>query len=129
MKALFILTVFAAAMFIVGGTNVSAQAKSVAGEWNASMNTPGGTRPFDLIFKVDGEKLSGTVKRASGDAALSGTIKGDDIQFSYTISYNGNNLTLSMTGKVKGDNITGTVYFSAEASDEWSAKRAPAKKP
>jgi hypothetical protein len=76
---------------------------------------------------VDGEKLTGTAKRSSGDVPVSGTIKGSDISFSYTISYNGNAVTLSYTGKVNGDSMSGTVMFNENTSEEWSAKRAAAK--
>ena len=46
-------------------------------------------KPFyhEQLDEVDGEKLSGTVKRANGDVALTGTIKDDVINFSYTITY------------------------------------------
>ena len=97
---------------------------SVAGDWDGSFNTPGGARPFKLILKVDGEKLSGTAKRASGDVALTGTIKGDVINFSYTINYGGNDLTLIYSGKVTGDSMSGTVSFGGNAEETWSAKRA-----
>jgi len=103
--------------------------KSVAGEWDATFNTPGGPLPLGLVFKVDGEKLTGTAKRSRGDVPLTGTVKGDDITFSYTIDYNGNAVTLTFTGKVKGDEMGGTVSFNGEAEDEWSAKRAAASKP
>ncbi|MEQ1605794.1 MAG: hypothetical protein ABL999_13085 [Pyrinomonadaceae bacterium] len=124
MKKLMFISVLAIGLLFVGAGQVSAQT-SVAGEWDASMNTPGGARPFKLVFKVEGEKLSGTAKRANGDVPVAGTVKGDEISFSYTIDYNGNAVTLSFTGKVKGDAIAGTVYFNESASDEWSAKRTP----
>lgn len=123
---LFTFLVFALALVFAGGA--SAQ-KSVAGEWDAVFNTPGGPRPLKLILKVDGEKLTGTAKRPNGDVALEGTIKGEDIVFSYTIDYNGNAVTLTFAGKVSGDAMSGTVSFNDSASDEWSAKRAPAEKP
>jgi len=108
--------------------SVSAAAQSsVEGEWDAVFNTPGGPRPFKLILKVDGEKLSGTARRPSGDVPVTGTVKGTDISFSYTISYNGNAVTLSYTGKVSGDSMTGTVTFNESAAEEWSAKRATVK--
>ena len=117
-------TVIALAFIFAGG--VSAQ-KSVAGEWDATFNTPGGPQPLKLIFKVEGEKLTGTAKRSRGDVSLSGTVKGDEITFAYSVDYNGNSVTLTFTGKVKGDVINGTVSFNESASDEWSAKRAPVK--
>ncbi len=126
-KAIF-TSFFAVGLILLGAGSMSAQTavqtSSVAGEWDFAMNTPGGVRPFKVIFKVDGEKLSGTVKRTSGDVALQGTIKGEAISFTYTVDYNGNALTLGFDGKVTGDAMGGTVSFGGQADDAWSAKRA-----
>lgn len=103
-----------------------AAAQSIAGEWNASMNTPGGTRTFKILFKVDGGKLTGTVKREAGDVPLTGTVSGTSVKFSYTVNYNGNPLTLTMDATVDGDSMKGTVDFGGEAQDEFSATRARA---
>lgn len=116
-------------MFLVSANLTMAQTKSIAGEWDAAMNTPGGVRTFKIVFTVDGEKLTGTVKRSAGDAPLTGTIKGTDVQFSYTVRYNENDLTISMSGKLDGDTIKGTVSFGESGqTDEWSAKRVVAPK-
>jgi len=124
-RALFsAFVLFGLALMIAGG--VSAQ-KSVEGEWDGMFNTPGGARPFKFVLKVDGEKLSGTAKRSSGDVPLTGTIKGSDIAFSYTINYNNDPVTLTYTGKVEGDSMSGTVMFNETAGDGWSAKRMAAK--
>ena len=121
------LSIFAViGLTLLFSVNAAAQ-KSVDGEWDAVFSTPGGPRPFKLILKTDGEKLSGTAKRSNGDVPVSGTIKGGDISFSYTINYNGNDVTLSYTGKVTGDSMSGTVMFNETAGGEWSAKRATAK--
>ena len=124
MKKLMYMAVLTIGLLFVGSGQMSAQS-SVAGEWDAAMNTPGGARPMKLVFKVEGDKLSGTAKRSSGDVALSGTVKGDEIKFAYTVEYNGNSLTLNFDGKLKGDTISGTVYFNENTSDEWNAKRVP----
>lgn len=120
-----------AAFGIVGIALIFASAaaaqKSVDGEWDAVFNTPGGPRPFKLVLKADGEKLTGTAKRSGGDVPVAGTIKGADIAFSYTINYNGNAVTLSYTGKVDGDSMSGTVMFNDSPGDAWSAKRAAEK--
>jgi hypothetical protein len=113
-------------VFICAGTS-PAQAGSVAGEWEAAYNTPGGPRPVKLVLSVDGETISGTAKRSTGDVPLTGTVKGDDISFSYTISYGGNDLTLSFTGKISGNNMSGTVLIGS-TEDSWSAKRTPPAK-
>jgi len=116
--------IFGMALIFAGGA--SAQ-KTVAGEWDATFDTPGGPQALKLILKVDGEKLTGTAKRSRGDVPITGTIKGEDITFSYTIEYNGNSVTVSFSGKVKGDSMGGSVSFNDTAGDEWSAKRASAK--
>lgn len=128
MKRSLLTTIFIFAFVLVFVVVASAQ-KSVDGEWDAVFNTPGGPRPFKLILKVDGEKLTGTAKRANGDVPVSGTIKGNDIMFAYTISYNGNDVTLTYSGKVNGDTMSGNVSFNDTAGDEWSAKRAAAERP
>lgn len=114
----FALAVFAAVP--------AASAQSVAGEWNASMNTPGGTREFKVILQVKGDSLSGTVKRTSGDVPLTGTIKGDDVTFSYSIDYGGNPLTLTVTAKVTGDAMKGSIDLGGGGQEAFSATRATA---
>ena len=128
MKKTLLSAFFVLGFAFVFAGSASAQT-SVAGDWDAVFNTPGGPLPLKLILKVDGEKLTGTAKRSRGDVALTGTIKGEDIIFSYTIDYNGNPITLTFTGKVKGDSMSGSVSFNGEASDDWSAKRSTAEKP
>lgn len=89
--------------------------QSIAGEWDATMNTPGGARTFKILFQVDGEKLTGTVKRPAGDVPLTGTVKDSLVTFRYTVDYDGNPLTLTMTATVKGDSMKGTVDFAGAA--------------
>jgi hypothetical protein len=103
-----------------------AAAQSVAGEWNASMNTPGGPRAFKVILQVAGDSLTGTVKRASGDVPLRGSRKGNDVTFSYTIDYGGNALELTVTATVTGDEMKGSIDLGGNAKEEFSAKRAGA---
>jgi len=114
------------AMVVVGCLTIApaVYAQSVAGMWDASMNTPGGARPFKVDFKQDGEKLTGTVKRESGDLPLQGTIKGKVVEFSYTVIYNGNALTLTVTATVDGNAMKGTVSFGGQAEEQFSATRA-----
>ncbi|MDM7922620.1 MAG: hypothetical protein QUS14_10010 [Pyrinomonadaceae bacterium] len=120
MKRTILLSLF---VMLAAAGSVWAQQSSVAGGWEGTFNTPGGARPFKVVFNVEGEKLTGTVKRQNGDVPLTGTIKGDDISFSYTISYGDNALTLFFTGKVSGDTMGGNVSFGGNADDSWSAKR------
>lgn len=98
---------------------------SVAGDWNASMNTPGGARQMTLVLNVDGETLTGVVKREAGDVPLKGTVKGNVVTFTYSVDYNGNALALTVTMTVAGDAMKGTVSFGGQAEDAFTATRAP----
>jgi len=101
-----------------------ALAQSVAGDWDAEMETPGQPSVAKITFKQEGEKLSGTVKRASGDSPLTGTIKGKAVKFSYTINYNGSALAIGITGTLDGDMIKGTASINDGAFEGgWIAKR------
>ena len=119
MRSLFLAVIACAATFT--GT---ATAQSIAGEWDAAMNTPGGVRNFKIEFQVKGDSVTGTVRRQAGDVPLVGTIKDNVVRFSYTVNYNGNALQLTMTATVTGDAMKGTVDFAGQAEDEFSAKRA-----
>lgn len=125
MKRLFsVLSVIPLALILM--VSAAAQSPSVAGEWDVTLNTPGGPRNMKATFKVDGEKLTGELKRENAPAPtpLQGTIKGKEIKFSYTVRYNDNELLITMFGNVEGDSIKGTADFNGQAQDEWSAKRA-----
>lgn len=124
MKKLLTAAILFVGLMLAGSFQASAQTKSIAGEWDAAMSTPGGVRNFKIVFTVDGEKLTGTVKRAAGDVPLTGTIKGKDISFSYVVRYGENDLAIMMTGTLDGDDIAGTVSFGESGQqDQWSAKR------
>ncbi len=106
---------------------VPSAAQSIAGEWEASMETPGGTMSASrVIFKVDGEKVTGTVKRAAGDAPLTGTIVGDTLRFAYTIEYNGNAFGMAVVALVTGNTMRGNINFGGQAEAAWTAARVPA---
>lgn len=113
-----------AVLAISAGLTTRTAAQSLAGEWDAAFETPGGMRSFKIVFEVDGERLTGTVKRQAGDVPLIGTVKGDTVNFSYTIVYNENSLVLTVAARLSGDSLTGVVDFGGAAQEEFSAKRA-----
>ena len=113
------------AVLLVGGLirPAAAHSQSLAGDWNAAMNTPGGTISFRLTFRLKGDTISGTVHRSSGDVPLSGTIKGDTVTFGYIVQYNGHDLNLTMTARLVGDSLSGTVDFDGQGEDQFWAVR------
>lgn len=101
--------------------------QTVAGDWDASYETPGGARSFRVVFVVDGEKLTGTVKRPTGEVPLVGTVVKDSVKFAYSIEYNGRPLAMNVAAKVTGDSMKGQIDFAGQAQEPFQATRVPAK--
>lgn len=112
------------ALAALAPTLTAPRAPSIAGEWDAAYDTPGGVRSFKIVFEVEGEKLTGTVKRDAGDVPLTGTIKDNAVRFRYAILYNGNPLELTVTALLEGDSLKGMVDFGGAGEGEFSARRA-----
>jgi len=99
-------------------------AADVSGKWKSSFTTPDGqTRETIYTFKVDGEKLTGTVASPRGESQIQeGTVSGDEISFVVVRSFGGNEVKMRYKGKVAGDEIKFTVE-AGERSFEMTAKR------
>jgi hypothetical protein len=95
-----------AGAFVLAATLV-AQAADITGKWTAQVpGREGQTMETTFDFKVEGEKLTGTVTTQRGDAPISdGTVKGDTIAFSQTLSFNGNEFKILYKGTVAGGEI------------------------
>lgn len=118
---------FAVASVISVTAASQVRAQGIAGDWDANYNSPGGPIAFKLALKVDGEKLTGTVKRSAGDAPLSGTVKGDSVRFSYSIKYGDNELAVTISAKVTGGTaMKGTVDFAGQVQEAFEAKKVSA---
>src|ERR1700748_1750510 len=73
------------------------------GKWAGKVTAPDGTQ-FDLtyLFKVDGDKLSGSVSTAQGELPITeGKISGAD--FSFKLDFNGT--SIDNVGKYYGDSV------------------------
>jgi len=122
------LMIVAASFISATALSAQAAALNLAGEWNASYNTPGGARAFKVVLAVDGAKLTGTVKRETGDSPLEGTVKGDSVTFTYSIKYGDNMLPMTVSAKVVGDAMKGSVDIAGQMQEAFEAKKIPAPK-
>lgn len=119
-------------MIILAGimlvASVIALAADINGKWVAQVpGRNGQTRETTFNFKVEGNKVSGTVSGMQGDQAISdGTISGDDLSFKVVVNFNGNEMKLVYKGKVAGDEIkfTRTREGADQPGQEFTAKRA-----
>jgi hypothetical protein len=103
-------------------------AADVTGKWVAQVPArEGQTRETTFNFKVEGEKLTGTMSGNQGEVQISdGKVSGDDISFKVKVSFNDNEFTFLFTGKVSGDEIkfTRTREGGNRPGQEFTAKRA-----
>jgi len=100
---------------------------TVAGNWDVTINSPQGANTSLVVFKQDGDKVSGVLKGRGGELPFEGgTLTGSDLKFSFTINTQGMALPITLTGKVAGDTMTGKADFGGFAEGDWTAKRASA---
>ena len=105
---------------------LTASAADVAGTWKASVETPNGTFESTFTFKVDGDKLTGTVVGQMGEAPITdGKVNGDKVSFAVTREFNGNTFKITYEGTVNGNEMKLTVHFPGrEEGFEMTAKKS-----
>lgn len=105
----------------------------VTGTWKSSFtNQNNQVRESTFKFKVDGDKLTGTVSGRTNEVAIQeGKLTNDEISFQVTREMNGNKVTTKYTGKVNGETIKGKSESDRDGqtqSRDWTAKKEPATK-
>ena len=82
-------------------------AADISGKWSGERPGRGGEMvPTTFTFKVDGDRLSGTMTFGSGDVPLQdGKVSGNQISFSTTFDAGGNSIKILYKGTVEGDQI------------------------
>lgn len=107
---------------------MAALAADVSGKWKSEFQTADGQKVQNVFtFKVDGEKLTGTVYSSLADAEAKieeGEVKGDAISFAITRNLGGTDARFRYKGKVAGDEIKFVVTIGdAGVQIEMTAKR------
>ena len=104
----------------------AAIAADVTGKWTGDMPGRGGeTMPATFNFKMDGEKLTGTMNGPQGDIALQdGKVAGDQISFTTTLEFGGNSIKLLYKGVVSGT----TIKMTREREGSGQAREFTLKK-
>jgi hypothetical protein len=93
------------------------------GKWKGNMTTPNGDLEVTMVFKVDGEKLTGTVGNTYGEEQITeGVVKGDDVSF--IVMAGGGQFKIVYKGKVTGGDIKFKVTVGDFGDSEMTAKRA-----
>ena len=115
---------------VILASAVLALAADVNGKWTAEVPGRGGqTSVTTFTFKVEGEKLTGTVNSRGTDTAISdGKVAGDKISFNIVREIQGNSIKLVYNGTVAGDEIKFSRTIEGgpggAGAQEFTAKRS-----
>lgn len=118
-----ILRTLAAAILFMSLASI-AFAADLSGKWHGNLkNQDGADMPIDFVFKVDGEKLTGTVTNSYGEEQITeGVIKGDDVSF--IIMAGGGQFKIVYKGKLTGDDLKLHVTIGDFGEQDMTAKKA-----
>jgi len=111
----------------LGFLAISLSAADVGGKWIGDVNTPDGqTISLTFNFKLDGDKVTGTVTGPTGDIDISdGKMDGDTLQFGLSVDAGGQQLVFKCSGKLAADDqLKINMNAGADMSFEISAKRS-----
>ena len=111
-------------LFVIAYT---ASAADVSGTWKAAMETPNGPFETTFVFKVEGDKLTGsTSNRFMQDAPITeGKVDGDSLSFVVAGTFNGAEVKVNYKGKVAGDEMKLTVEIAGrDGTLDMLAKRS-----
>jgi hypothetical protein len=110
---------FLKSVFLAAALAVASFAADATGVWKADYTSPDGNqRTSTFHLKADGDKLTGKVVSATGEAEIKdGVVKGDDISFTVIRNFNGSEFTIKYTGKVSTNEIKLEAMFGQNKID------------
>lgn len=89
-------------LFVIAFAALCLAASDPSGKWEGTINTPNGDIKLVFTFKVEGDKLSGTVESPRGERPITdGKVSGDDLSFKVTAGDN----VMTYQGKMSGDSM------------------------
>ena len=98
-------TIATATLFSLLAAASLASAADVDGRWLAEFETRRGPSELEFTFKVEGDKLTGTVANMMGDFEIQdGKIEGNEISFKQIMNFR-REITILYIGKIEGDEI------------------------
>jgi len=98
----------------------------ITGKWVMTLNMEMGQATPALVFKQDGEKITGTYTGRYGTYELKGTLKVRALQFGFQMNADGQSVSMSFTGEVAADGesiVKGTGTLEGLGDVTWTAKR------
>ena len=108
----------------MAAASVAAQKIDLTGEWAFEVQTDQGSGSPSIVFKQDGEKLTGKYKGQLGEADLTGTVSGKALKFSFSGDMQGTAFTVTYEGEVESNSaVKGKVDLAGMATGTFTGKR------
>jgi hypothetical protein len=99
-----------------------------SGTWMATFETQIGEQNYTYVFRVDGDRLTGTAKSSVTDTPseiVDGRIDGNEITFVENLNYQGTELVITYKGTMTTDDEIQFMRAVGEfGTEELTAKRA-----
>lgn len=109
MKAKIMTTMLLMCSFIVC---LAVAAADLNGKWTGLLKTPDGNEfPLSYVFKVDGDKLTGTATGPNGDTPITAG-KVDGANFTFSLGVNGSDITHTCKYYSDGDSVSVNIDFN-----------------
>ncbi len=110
-----------------------AHAAELIGKWTAEFDSQIGTQKYAYEFNKTGDTLTGqaTFEHSMGKGTVqlkNLKLDGDKVSFTEPLSMEGNEITISYSGTLAGDELKLTRNVGDFATEQITAKRAPAVK-
>ncbi|MBZ5610225.1 MAG: hypothetical protein LAP38_18335 [Acidobacteriia bacterium] len=124
MKSLKRASLLIGVLMLLAATTFAA---GVDGKWVGDVSTPDGSAiSLTLSFKVDGDKVTGTVTGPTGDIEITdGKMTGETLEFVLNVDAGGTPLVFKCSGTLKGDDqLSIKMNGGAEMNLEFTAKRS-----
>jgi hypothetical protein len=107
--------------FAITMLTLAATAADIAGKWSGQVPARGEAVAATFTFKVEGDKLTGTMTGPQGEVALQeGKVSGDRISFTTP----GGNAKIMFEGTVSGNEIKMTRTREGGQAREFTLKRS-----
>ena len=107
---------------VAGFVAVPSARADLGGNWQLTFNTPNGPIDATATLKVDGEKLTGTLKGEAGETPLTGSHKGESFTLAFEVQTPQGDFSVTMQGKTEGDGLKGTFDFG-QGTGDFTGKR------
>jgi hypothetical protein len=108
-----------------------ALASDLAGTWTTEFDSQIGVQKYSFTFQHEGDALTGSAtfdhSFGKGTVALKAIkVDGDKVSFNEPFTMEGNEITIAYSGSLTGDELKLTRQVGDIATEQLTAKRAPA---